>query len=130
MHQMNSFSPIRFAALAIGALLIGGTVTSSAGNLTSLNELSTIGISSIFLGPVLFNAILAWLLYAYSRRVELQVKDINENKLLIAGLKLLGFSLLAIGIPAIISALMFSVAELEATDIKVGLMQNALTSGI
>ena len=127
---MTKPSLTRFAALALGVLLISSTVSRTTANLVSLEETSLFHLVVVVLAPILFNVFLAWLLFNYARRIDLQMDEVKEEKILLAGLKLLGFHLILLALPALTSALFISSVNFESEDTKWHFLQNAFTSAI
>jgi hypothetical protein len=111
---MSNPSVTKFVALAIGALLVGNTFSNLAGRVFSLDEITILHLLAMFLMPVMFNILLAWLVFSYAKRLDLQLDTIHEEKVLYSGLKLLGFFLIAFGIPSVISSLGFLLTGFES----------------
>lgn len=110
---MRSVSLTRFVAVVLGALMVGNTLSNVSSKVYSLDEITTTHILGFLVFPLMFNMIIAWLVFSYAKKVELQLQETDEHKFLYAGLKLLGFYLLAVGIPSFISSLSFLTVNLE-----------------
>ena len=125
---MSNPSVPKLVALAIGALLVGNTFSNLAARVFSLDEITTLHVVGMFLVPVLFNILLAWLVFSYAKRLDFQLDAIHEEKFLYSGLKLLGFYLLAFGIPLAISGLGFLVTGTETENTRALYYQTTVSS--
>jgi len=107
--------------------MVGNTFTNLVMKVFFLDEITMFHLLTMLLGPLIFNILVAWLLFSYAKRVDLQLEFVNEEKRLYAGMKLLGFYLLAFGIPSAISVLIFSASQLELENSE-ALFMEATTS--
>ena len=115
---MNNSSVTRFVAFAIGALMIGNTLSNQAASVFSIEDLTFHHVFIMFLFPLFFNVAVACLLFSYAKRIDLQLESVGHEKLLYAGSKLLGFYLLAFGIPVLISGLGTLAIDFEPASSK------------
>lgn len=113
LYIMSNPSVTKFFALAIGALMVGNLFSNLAVSVFSLDEVTLFRAFAMFLMPVIFEIFLAWLVFSYAKRLDLQLATIHEERFLYSGLKLLGFCLLAFGIPPLVSGLGFLLIETE-----------------
>ena len=108
---MPSSNLARFSALLFGALIVGNSLSNLPSRITPFEDDISALIIVISSAPVFFSILIAWLLFRYAKRVELQLEHSNEQRFLFAGLKLLGFYLLSFGIPTLFTSAVFLITE-------------------
>jgi len=128
---MNLNLVARLVALAVGATLVLEGVSRTASLMLRL-DLPANALAFAMAGiPVVAALLLAWLMFAYARRLRFEDQQISTHGVLSAGVKLFGIYLIIEGVPLLIGTWAAGQIEREGLDFSTAyLVQSGMVGAL